>query len=861
MHTDYTYNLNDTTVTVTPAPSGENAKTRQYEYDALGRLTSVCEVTGVSSAGCGQNNGTGTGYKTAYTYDPLGNLTQAVEATNLSGPQTRTFAYDGLSRMTSETNPESGTTSYTFDYVGANYCAAGVGAYSSPGNLVAKADANGNHLCYYYDPLHRLTAVGNNNQSATNPCHRFRYDNSTGFKGSIPAGITVAYTLGRMVEAATDNCGGQGDPVLTDEWFSYSARGENVDMWESTPNSGGWYHVQQGYFPSGVMETLRGFTGTGTGAPFSDLFTYNLDGKGRPYGMVDTTGSAPIWASTTYNVADQPTAVVQAAGGGETFQYDGNSGRMTQWQSTAGSNTQTGTLTWNANGTLQKMVIADTANTANGQTCIYGYDDLRRLLSANCGTPWSQTFSYDRFGNIWKYGSLTFNPASYSNNWANIFSYDMTGNVLNDGANTYTYDAEGRPVLAAGVQTTFDAFGRAVEGNNRGTYTQVVYSPTGGKYAYMNGSILNKYIDPMVAGMAAVHNSVGGGYFQHADWLGSSRFAATGGGTVAYDRAYAPFGEPYAETASTNRDFTGQTEDTTPGLYDFLYRQQSQSQGRWLVPDPAGLAAVDLTNPQTWNRYAYVGNNPNNRIDPSGTCDLIAGGFTQTPGRSDTAAQQLLADTTGANLAFPFSGQNAYQSYFSSGGSLSQEVLRNAITNTVAQSNGGATNLYVFSGSAGELAQVWGTLPDDVRNGITSITYFSPGNATGSALGPPGLVGGVNPFNGSVSLFTGNTAGDHLITGTIASDLGGTVLPCAHNANCEFGNQFTNLVNSASSPCSNQTTFTRQNPAGSGHGGHGGGGGGGGIQNPFPGNNGQYLWNLWLNWYFDQVAAKIPYVG
>jgi len=79
---------------------------------------------------------------------------------------------------------------------------------------------------------------------------------------------------------------------------------------------------------------------------------------------------------------------------------------------------------------------------------------------------------------------------------------------------------------------------------------------------------------------------------------------------VIYDRAYAPFGEPYAETATTNRNFTGQTEDTTPGLYDFLFRQQSQSQGRWLVPDPAGLAAVDITNPQTWNRYAYVANNP-----------------------------------------------------------------------------------------------------------------------------------------------------------------------------------------------------------------------------------------------------------
>jgi RHS repeat-associated protein len=118
--------------------------------------------------------------------------------------------------------------------------------------------------------------------------------------------------------------------------------------------------------------------------------------------------------------------------------------------------------------------------------------------------------------------------------------------------------------------------------------------------------------------MAAVHPGSGAGYFQHADWLGSSRFAQDGSGNVTYDQMYAPFGEPYDETASTNRDFTGHTEDTAPGLYDFLFRQQSQSQGRWLVPDPAGLAAADITNPQTWNRYAYVGNNPLNAVDPKG---------------------------------------------------------------------------------------------------------------------------------------------------------------------------------------------------------------------------------------------------
>jgi RHS repeat-associated protein len=198
------------------------------------------------------------------------------------------------------------------------------------------------------------------------------------------------------------------------------------------------------------------------------------------------------------------------------------------------------------------------------------------------------------------------------------FTYDGMGNVTNDGANTYTYDAERRPLTVGGVQITYDAFGRAVEQNRTGTYTQILYSPMGQKFGLMNGSAVKQYFVPLAGGVQAVYNSSGLQYYRHSDWLGSSRFAGTTSGTVYYDGAYAPFGENYAETGTTDRSFTGQTQDTVNGLYDFLFRQQSSAQGRWLVPDPAGLAAVDLTNPQTWNRYAYVTNDPCDQVDPLG---------------------------------------------------------------------------------------------------------------------------------------------------------------------------------------------------------------------------------------------------
>lgn len=39
-------------------------------------------------------------------------------------------------------------------------------------------------------------------------------------------------------------------------------------------------------------------------------------------------------------------------------------------------------------------------------------------------------------------------------------------------------------------------------------------------------------------------------------------------------------------------------------------------------PDPAGLSAVNTTNPQTWNSYAYVSNSPLDAVDPLGLCGL-----------------------------------------------------------------------------------------------------------------------------------------------------------------------------------------------------------------------------------------------
>jgi len=62
---------------------------------------------------------------------------------------------------------------------------------------------------------------------------------------------------------------------------------------------------------------------------------------------------------------------------------------------------------------------------------------------------------------------------------------------------------------------------------------------------------------------------------------------------------------------------SGKERDTETGLDYFMARYFSSAQGRFTSPDPL-LASARLTDPQTWNRYTYVRNDPVNNIDPDG---------------------------------------------------------------------------------------------------------------------------------------------------------------------------------------------------------------------------------------------------
>jgi RHS repeat-associated protein len=299
----FTYSQNDVEMTLSPAPPGENTKSVLMETNGLGMQTIACPiVTSTLPAGssCGANTA-GTGY-------PLTNAitsgTGTFTTTTTLGSQTRTKVFDAVGRITSETYPESGTTTYYYDSQSPS-CTA------SNGRLTEKKDAKGNILCYSYDSYGRLSKVAANGTL----CHLYFYDNSTGFSGTIPNGpngqIVISNPLGHMVEAATSNC---LTTLITDEWFSYDSLGRVTNEWELTPHStvNGthvYYQATETYNANGVpaTETFAGIDASNT------VVTYGIDGEGRWTSA--EIGSASEITSVAYNAAQQPTLIEYPTGG------------------------------------------------------------------------------------------------------------------------------------------------------------------------------------------------------------------------------------------------------------------------------------------------------------------------------------------------------------------------------------------------------------------------------------------------------------------------------------------------------------------------------------------------------------------
>ncbi|MET4685139.1 RHS repeat-associated core domain-containing protein [Brevundimonas faecalis] len=99
-----------------------------------------------------------------------------------------------------------------------------------------------------------------------------------------------------------------------------------------------------------------------------------------------------------------------------------------------------------------------------------------------------------------------------------------------------------------------------------------------------------------------------------ADHQGSIVARTDAAGAVTAVNAYDEYGIPNA-TNTGRFQYTGQTWLRELGMYHYKARIYSPTLGRFLQADPIGYE-------DDVNLYAYVGNDPVNKTDPTGMCVL-----------------------------------------------------------------------------------------------------------------------------------------------------------------------------------------------------------------------------------------------
>ena len=145
-------------------------------------------------------------------------------------------------------------------------------------------------------------------------------------------------------------------------------------------------------------------------------------------------------------------------------------------------------------------------------------------------------------------------------------------------------------------------------------------------------------------------------YFALNDWLGSKRVVTNYDGTVAQMCMNLPFGDELICSANdlSEQHFTGQIHDQETGNDYFNARYYSNSTGRFLSPDPVGLAYANPTNPQSLNLYGYVLNNPLNitSIQVAEECVWDNGSY-DSARRSPTREAPTSVGAAGRNVGRP----------------------------------------------------------------------------------------------------------------------------------------------------------------------------------------------------------------
>ncbi|MBU1018069.1 hypothetical protein KKA33_03505 [Patescibacteria group bacterium] len=419
------------------AVTDPNGQSKDFEYDARGRLIGVTEHNGAEN------------YQTAYQYDAPGNLIKIADALGY----VRDFTYDNFGQRLTQTDAhQPGQNHGLWQY-----------EYDDNGNLSQRTDALGQTVQFVYDALDRM--------------------NQEDFLDEPGAELTFVYDQGQSAIGRLSTVNGQNyqhnfeydllgrvfrdQKIIDGRDFTFAY---NYDLMGGVTQMTYPDEMTVNYDYNNVHQLSRVYA---DGKTFVDQFDYTPLGQ-----LAQLTLGNQVVTTNTYEPNEMWRLKEK-----QSLRYGVE--RLQDFQ-----------YTYDAMGNLMELI--DESNGSTAKNVNYLYDDLYRLTEARYtnlgnGEPnLTMNYQYNTIGNmVYKsdVGTLEYlhhNPHAVTKAGAQTYVYDLAGNMTDHDGDALNYDYRGRMVQSGdGTTYTYDEAGDRIKKDDK-------YYPN--KYYEVDGNKESKFV-------------------------------------------------------------------------------------------------------------------------------------------------------------------------------------------------------------------------------------------------------------------------------------------------------------------------------------------------------------------------------